>query len=125
MAFSTQVRLDLLRNASATNIAAATGSYIVLGSAFTHRMRMIKITNETDGDMFIAFNSLTVAPASDGSADNDFVPSGGFVLYDFTSNSESTGSPFVFSAGTQIWVRYSTVPSTKAVYLTTIYGKGE
>ena len=125
MPFSTQVRLDMLRNASATAIAAASGDYIALGGPFTHRMRMIKIVNDTDGDMFIGFNSLTTPPASDGTADNDFVPSDGFVLYDFTSNSESTGSPFVFAAGTQIWVRYSTTPTTKSVYLTTIYGKGE
>jgi hypothetical protein len=122
MAFSTQVRLDVLR--SKAN-GAITSSYTAFGTAFDHRMRMIKITNATDGDMFIAFNSLTVAPASNGTADNDFIPSGGFVLYDFASNSEATGSPFVFQEGTQVWIRYSTAPTTKSVYLTCVYGRGE
>ena len=112
----------MLRSVANGSISA---TYAALGAVFAHRMRMIKITNNTDGDMFIAFNSLTTAPASDGTADNDFVPAGGFVLYDFTSNSESTGSPFVFQNGTQIWVRYSSAPTKNSVYLTCIYGKGE
>jgi len=65
------------------------------------------------------------APASDGSADNDFVPAGGFVLYDFTSNSAAGGSPFVFQLGTQFWVRQSTAPTTGSIYLTVVYAKGE
>ncbi len=124
MALSSSVRLDTLRSASAAMIAASTGSYISLGSVFAHRMRIIKIVNETDADMFISFNSSSIAPLSNGTQDNDFIPSGGFILYDFTSNSDS-GDPFVFQNGTQIWIRYSTAPTTKSVYLTTVYSKGE
>jgi len=125
MALSKSVRLDVLRNASAASISSASGNYIPLGSIFAHKMRIIKITNDTDGDVFISFNSSSVAPLSNGTQDNDFIPAFGFVLYDFTSNSDSENDPFVFQNGTQIWVRYSTVPTIKSVYLTTVYGKGE
>lgn len=121
MAFTNNVRVDTLRTVAFGGIGS---SYAVFGSAFSHRMRMIKITNNTDGDLFIAFTRGNT-PASDGSADNDFVPAGSFVLYDFTSNSESTSSPFVFQIGTQVWVRYSSAPTVKSVYLTGVYGKGE
>jgi len=123
MAFTSVVRLDALRNIGNASI---TGSYAVFGSTFTHRMRMIKITNNTDGDMFIAFNTTpSTAPLSTGVADNDFVPAGSFVLYDFTSNSESSASPFVFQVGTQVWIRFSSAPTKGSVYLAAIYGKGE
>jgi len=122
MAFSLPVRIDVLRVVAN---GAVSGSYAAFGSAFTHRTRIVKVTNNTNGDLFIGVNSLTTAPASDGTADNDFVPAGGFVLYDFTSNSESTGSPFCFQIGTQFWVRQSTAPTTGSVYLTAVFGKGE
>jgi hypothetical protein len=122
MAFSSPVRVDVLRVVANGSISA---NYVAFGSAFGHRTRMIKVTNNTNGDLFIGFNSLITAPASDGTGDNDFVPAGGFVLYDFTSNSEVSSSPFVFEKGTQVWVRQSTAPTTGSVYLTCVYGKGE
>lgn len=123
MAFTYTVRLDALRVVANGSITA---NYSAFGATFSHRMRMVKITNNTNGDMFIGFNSTpATAPASAGATDNDFVPAGGFVLYDFTSNSESGASPFVFENGTQAWIRYSTAPTTGSVYLTCIYGKGE
>jgi hypothetical protein len=123
MAFTSTVRLDALRTVANGSI---TSSYTTFGSSFAHRMRMIKITNNTDGDMFIAFNSTPgIAPLSNGTADNDLVPAGSFILYDFTSNSESSASPFVFEVGTQVWIRYSSAPTQKSVYLAAVYGKGE
>ena len=121
MAFTNNVRVDTLRVVAN---GAISSSYATFGLSFAHRMRMIKITNNTDGDLFIAFTTGST-PASDGTADNDFVPAGSFVLYDFTSNSESTSSPFVFQVGTQVWVRYSSAPTARSVYLTAVYGKGE
>lgn len=122
MVFAKSVRVDTLRTVAFGGISA---NYAVLGAAFTHRIRILKITNNTDGDLFIGFNALVTAPASDGTADGDIVPAGGFVLYDFTSNSEPTGSSLVFEVGTQVWVRQSTAPTSGSVYLTTIYARGE
>ena len=122
MSFSLPVRIDTLRTVANASISA---SYVAFGSALTHRARVVKITNNTDGDMFIGVNSVGPAPASDGSADNDFVPAGGFVLYDFTSNSASGGSPFVFQQRTQFWVRQSTAPTTGDIYMTVVFAKGE
>ena len=65
-------------------------------------------------------------PLSDGTQDNDFIPAGGFSLYDFSSNGgESQAKPFAFQEGTQVWVRSSTAPTTKSVYCITSYGLGE
>lgn len=123
MAFTYTVRLDILRSVAFGGIS---GNYAAFGATFAHRMRMVKITNNTNGDLFIGFNSTpATAPLSDGAHDNDFVPAGGFVLYDFTSNTGASGSPFVFEKGTQAWVRESSAPTTGSVYLTCIYGKGE
>lgn len=121
MAFSTIVRVDVLRSLANGGISA---NYAVLGGAFTHRMRLVKITNNTNGDLFVAYTTGNT-PASDGSADNSFVPAGSFVLFDFSSNSEQTGSPFVFQVGTQVWIRQSTAPTTGSVYIECVYGKGE
>jgi hypothetical protein len=125
MAFSLPVRVDVLRSLAFGSIS---GTYALLVtsasvSAFAHRTRMVKITNNTNGDMFFAFTSGST-PASDGSADNIFVPAGGFTLFDFTSNSES-GTPFVFQIGTTVWVRQSTAPTSGSVYLECVFGKGE
>lgn len=121
MAFSVTVRVDNLRSLA---FGSVSGTYAKLGTAFTHRMRVVKITNNTNGDMFLAFTSGNT-PLSDATQDNVFVPAGGFTLYDFTSNSESSGSPFVFEIGTQVWVRQSSAPTSGSVYIECVYGKGE
>ncbi len=105
------VRVDALRSKAAASI---TGSYTVLGTAFTHPMRLIKITNLTNGDLTISFDGVT---------DNELVPAGGFVLYDLCSNKNEPDQTFVFAIGTQVYVKGTA--STGSVYLTTIYGQGE
>lgn len=125
MGFAAPVRLDSLRSLANGSISGTYAQLVTSASiaAFGHRTRLVKITNNTNGDMFFAFTSGTT-PASDGSGDNAFIPAGGFTLFDFTSNSES-GTAFVFQIGTVVWVRQSTAPTTGAVYLECVYGKGE
>lgn len=123
MPFSRQAAFDLLRS---LGFASISGTYAKLGSAFTHEARGIHITNQTDGDMFLAVTNGST-PASDGSADNLFIPSGSFVLWDIsTDSSHRTNDPsFVFPKGTQVWVRQSTAPSKLSVYLSALYAVGE
>lgn len=106
-------RVDALRTLPFGSI---TSSYLALGTSFGHIMRIIRITNNTDGDMLFSF---------DGSTNNIFVPAGGFVLYDATSNREEGGEYFIFEVGTQIFVKYSTAPTSGDVWLECLYGKGE
>jgi hypothetical protein len=123
MVVSAQTEFDSLRviaNGSITN------SYVAFGATFTHRVRILKVTNNSDGDMFIAFNNTpATAPGSTGTTDNDFVPAGGFVLYDFSANSQGLANPFVIQNGTQTWIRYSSAPTKNSVYLTCIYAENQ
>lgn len=123
MVFSNIVILDVIRVLAE---ASTSTTYAKLGVSFAHRMRMLKFVNNTDGDMLFALNNTpNAAPASDGTADQDIVPAGGFSLYDFTTNRRADGSAFVFPTGTQIWVRQSSTPTTGSVYAICVYAEGE
>lgn len=111
-AFSKIVRFDALRT---LGYASTSSSFVALGAAFQHIMRIVKFVNNTDGDMIISF---------DGTTENEFVPAGGFVLYDLTSN-RAVDDEFVMQIGTQIYVKQSTVPTKGDVYAVCIYGKGQ
>lgn len=106
------VRFDALRSIAAASITA---SYTKLGTSFTHAMRVLNFKNDTDTDMFISF---------DGTTDNLIVESGSFDLYDLTSDQDANES-FRYENGTQVYIRYSTAPSTGSFYLVAIFGKGE
>ena len=90
-------------------------SYLPLGTPFAHPMRILKFVNVTNADMIISF---------DGIVDHDYVPAGGFTLYDLTTNRSETAGWF-FREGTQVYVRYVTAPTSGAVYLVALYGMGE
>lgn len=106
------VRFDSIRSLIYSSI---TSSYQTFGPAFSHAMRVIHITNPTDGDMMFSF---------DGSTDNIFVPAGGFVLYDLTSDQDQNES-FRYQNGSQLYIKYITMPTKETVYCACVYGKGE
>lgn len=91
------------------------GSYAAVGTAFTHPLRIFRIVNATDGDIFASI---------DGINDNYFLPAGTFVLYDIAGNS-GISSNFRVQGNTQFYVRYSAAPTKNSVYIEAIYGKGE
>lgn len=107
------VRVDPLRTVAFGSI---TNSYTALGTAFTHPVRMIRITNTTDADMLFSFDTVN---------DNIIVPAGSFVLYDVTTNREENIIYFVFAVGTQFFIKYVSAPSRGTVYLECLYGQGE
>jgi hypothetical protein len=95
-----------------------TNSYTTLGSPLTHNWRYFKITNNTDGDMFISF---------DGTTNNLFVPAYSFTLYDIATNA---GPPNVIDnlllgLGTQFYIKYSSAPTTGSLYIEGWYARGE
>ena len=99
-------------------LASITGSYLPLGSALDHAMRVLHFINNTNGDMMISF---------DGTTDNVPLLAESFALYDLTSDQDSN-EMFRYQLGTQIYVKYitaPTLPSDGAVYLVSVYGKGE
>ncbi len=108
------VRLDALRT---KNNASITNSYTTLGTPLTKNWRIFKITNNTDGDMLISF---------DGTTDNIFVPAFSFTLYDLSTNAVNVQDSdwFVMQIGTQIYVKYSTVPTQGDVWVEGVYSTG-
>lgn len=93
-----------------------TGSYTALGSPFAHPVRIIRIINNTNTDVFISL---------DGTNNNMYLPAGTFVLYDFTTNRELISPYFVIPNGTQLYIKYNTSPASGSVFVETIYGYGE
>lgn len=105
-------RVDALRS---LGFASISGTYAAVGTPFAHAMRVIRIINATNGDMFFSF---------DGTTNNLFLPSNSFVLYDISSDDDPTDQ-FRLSKGTQMYVKQSTAPTSGSVYIETIYGQGE
>jgi hypothetical protein len=118
MPFSITAKIDLLRTLGNASIST---TYAGVGTRFTHDCRIVRIINATAGDMFFAMTNGSI-PASDGSADQLFLPAGTFLLYDLTTNGGSNKfTNFVFPRSTQIWVRQSTAPASSSVYVETVY----
>ena len=101
--------LSSLSNASITN------SYTALGLPFAHAMRVVQFVNGTDGDMLISFDGIT---------DNVIVLANGFALYDLTSD-QDFNEKFRYQANTQLYIKYSSAPTTGSFYVVCVYGKGE
>lgn len=108
------VEFDTIRSKAFGSITAA---YTVLGSALTVPWRMMRIVNNTNGDLFIS---------DDGTNDKIFIPAGGFVLYDLNANELGNDDSrwFVLAAGTQLYVKYSSAPSSGSVYAEGVYSMG-
>lgn len=115
MVFSRKAVSDTLRTLA---IASISGTYAAVGSAFTHPARMLRLINNTDGDMIFS---------TDGTNDMCFVPLTSFVLYDLSSNGnpQQGFSPLALPKGTQFYVKQSSVPTTGAVYIEVVYASGE
>ncbi len=104
--------LDNMRSMAFGSISA---SYLTLGSAFTHPMRIVKIVNNTNADIIIS---------TDGVNNKDYVPLGAFTLYDLTANQNETAG-WYFKIGTQFYIKYATAQTSGSVFLVAIYGEGE
>jgi hypothetical protein len=106
------VRFDAVRSVTSGSITA---SYAALGVPFGHAMRVLNFKNNTDADVMISF---------DGTTDNIPVIADSFDLYDLTSDQDGNES-FRYEVGTQLYIKYLTVPTTGSFYVVAIYGKGE
>lgn len=108
---STQtVNFEALRSVAHGSIS---GSYAAVGPAFVYPIRLICISNNTDGDMLFS---------TDGATDVLFVAAGSFKLFDLTTNRLNQQQSWVLPAGTQFYVKQSTAPSKNSVYIETLYG---
>lgn len=108
------VRFDGLRSLGEASIGA---TYTAVGTAIAHPMRQLKFVNNTDSDIIVSF---------DGTNNNDFVPTYGFSLYDFTTNKTLPDTTFVIQNGTQVYAKYATAaPTVGSFYVVAVYGQGD
>lgn len=113
------VRFDRLRSVSGTLL---TSSYTAFGAGFSHAMRVLHFTNDTNSLIYISF---------DGVNDNIvLIASQSFALYDLTSD-EDYDERFRYQNNTQLYIKYvGSAPSpvtgtSNTVYAVAVYGKGE
>ena len=104
---SNQAYFNTLQSLAYSSI---TTSYVAVGSQTTNPVRIFKITNNTNGDMFCTF---------DPTRNQMFVPANSFVLYDIEANSASN-EQLKAPGYSQLWVKYSSEPSSGSVYFESI-----
>jgi hypothetical protein len=104
MPFGTRVGFEPLRS---SGFAAIGATYTALGPALTHACRILRLVNDTNGDVIISY---------DGINDEDFVPSNSFVLYDFTSDQVQQDG-FFLREGTVIFQKAgASAPTSGTLY---------
>jgi len=93
--------------------AAIGAAYAAVGAATTHEVRLVCITNNTEGDMYFSV---------DGTLDHMFVAAGSFKLFDLQANNyEKTDPKFVLEVGTQFYVKQIEAPVSGSVYVECVY----
>jgi hypothetical protein len=88
-------------------------TYRTVGSAFQHPIYWIHLYNGTDQAVTFSW---------DGTDDHLFLPAGGFLVMDITTNHAQNAAGLFFSIGQRIWVREATVtPTTGIITLSAFY----
>jgi len=115
MAFSTVFQAGAFQTLAHGSISS---SYAAVGNPIGAPARMVRLINNTDGDMIFSM---------DGATDMFFVPAASYVLYDCGANTGvATNSPALrIRGGTQFYVRQSSAPTKNSVYVEYIYAYGE
>jgi len=86
--------------------------YASVGTPAAHEIRIFKIVNNTQGDLYFTTNT---------GEDQMFIASGSFTLYDVQVNVGPPDDKFVFPVGTQFSVKQITAPVSGSVYIELIY----
>lgn len=103
---ATKVVWDPIRTLAFGSIS---GSYASVGSALSYPAVMVKISNNTEGDMYFT---------TDTDEDQIFIASGSFALYDLQANmNPKKDDQFVLPVGTQFSVKQITSPTSGSVYI--------
>lgn len=104
------VAFDILRELAYTDF---TDAFVAVGSAFAYPVRLIKLINTSDVDLYVS---------DDGVHNKDKIPAGGFALYDWSSNKTDLGGAFLQAQGTQLYVvPVSGSASKGSVSITVVY----
>lgn len=110
MAYTQRLLYENIRSAN----TASASTYLVLGTPLAHSSALIKMVNLSNKDLLVSI---------DGVNDVDVIPSGGFWLYDVTSDSPKSSDVFV-DKGRQYYVKTTDAAAgTGLVYLVVQYIK--
>lgn len=105
-----KIRFETLRTLAHGSIS---GNYALVGSLFSHPVRMLKIWNDTDANILISYN---------GTDTHDFIPAKSGNIYDYASNKVSPVGQLEQSAQEGVWVKQETAgPTNGNVCVTVIY----
>lgn len=105
------VNFDTVRTVTSGGTAT---TYAAVGGPFTHMVRLICFTNNTNGDMFFSH---------DGVNDNLFVAAGSFKLFDLNTNRLNVDQMWVLPNNTQWYVRQSSTATSGSVYIECLWGQ--
>ena len=109
MSLAVRATYDTIRSLAHGSIS---GSYAALGAKLAFPARILKLVNNTDGDLLVS---------TDGSNDMDFLAANSFVLYDLATNRQVAGQQYTFPANTQFYIKQSSAPTKNSVYLVVVY----
>jgi len=105
-------RFDSLRT---LNFSGISGTYAAVGTAVTHRLTAICITNNTAGHLIFS----TDATDADG---HMFVAAGSYKLYDIQANMNAQfDDKYVLPVGTTFYVKQVTAPVSGDVYVECLF----
>ena len=105
-----RVRFETLRSLP---FGSLSGAYTAIGSALTNPARLVKLTNDTDVNIFVSI---------DGTNDHIFIGPSSYALYDFGSNRTNLSGSLDIANGTRFFAREESAAATSgAVYLEVIY----
>lgn len=89
-----------------------TDSFVAMGAAMPDPIRIIKINNTTNEDIYVSY---------DGSTEHDVVVAGSGMVIDITTNKSIEQGMFL-SLGTVVYIEYvSAAPTSGNVYLSAYY----
>jgi hypothetical protein len=107
---SSRVLAEPIKTLAFGGIGAA---YASVGAVTSHEVRIVCITNNTEGDMYFTTNTAQ---------DEYFVASGSFKLFDLQANNyEKTDPKYVYEIGTQFSVKQIEAPVSGSVYIECLY----
>ena len=93
--------------------AGISGTYAKVGTPFEYKVRVICISNNTEGDLHFTTDELE---------DQLFIAAGSYKLFDIQANKNNvTDNDFVLPIGTQFFVKQITAPVSGAVYIEVIH----
>ena len=107
---SIRVAFEPLRQ---TAFGAVTANYVIMGAPFNNPVRMLKIYNTTNQDIFISYDGVT---------NEDYLPAGTGQIYDYGSNKADAAGLFEQPAFRGIYIRHGgAAPTSGSVIAVVIY----